>query len=321
MQNDAITLGPHPRSDQVVCTLFEGHYHFGVGALFNSLVTGGFRGLLWAGYRGTLPPWTNQLTEVGEQLFQLPNGAQIKFEKLDIEVHFTNYKPDLMLDLIRRGVATKLLWYFDPDITVQCSWGFLLRWAKRGVSICSEITNGYMPEKHPVRCMWEDAARDAGWGPPVTAQTRYYNAGFIGLDIAYASFLKRWKFAIEIATQTGVDLKDFMLGTREDAYFCVDQDSLNLTTMYATEPISAIGPEGMGFIHGGFTMFHMVGSPKPWNKKYFLSALRGIPPGRGDKHFLASAKAPIRLYSPGKLRLMRLDASAGALIGRFYSRR
>jgi hypothetical protein len=321
MQDYAITPGPLPNSDQVVCTLFEGHYHFGVGALLNSLVTGGFKGLMWAGYRGNLPPWTNQLSEVGDQLFQLPNGAQLKFEKLDTGVHFTNYKPDLMLNLIRRRIATKLILYFDPDITVQCSWSFLRKWAERGVSICSEIINGYMPERHPVRCMWEDVARNAGWGPPVTAQTRYFNAGFVGLDTAYASFLERWKRAIEIATQTGVSLNDFMPGTREDAYYVIDQDSLNLTTMYATEPISAIGPEGMGFIHGGFTMFHSVGSPKPWNKKHFLSSLRGIPPGRGDKHFLTSANAPIRLYSRGELRLKRLDATAGALIGRFYSRR
>jgi hypothetical protein len=321
MQARAINPGPLPSSDQVVCTLFEGHYHFGVGALINSLVTRGFRGLLWAGYRGELPPWTDQLSEVGEQSFQLPNGAKLKFEKIDPEMHFTNYKPELMLDLIRRGVATKLLWYFDPDITVRCSWNFMRRWAERGVSICSDITTGYMPERHPLRCMWEDVARNAGWGPPVTVQTRYFNAGFVGLDIAYASLLERWKRAIEIATQTGLDLRAFMPGTREDAYYVVDQDSLNLTTMYATEPISAIGPEGMGFIHGGFTMFHSVGSAKPWKKKHFLSALRGMPPGTGDKHFLASANSPIRLYSPGKLRVMRLDVSAGALIGRFYGRR
>jgi hypothetical protein len=321
MQDNAITPRPLPNSDQVVCTLYEGNYHFGVGALLNSLVAGGFSGLVWAGYRGKLPPWIDQLSEVGEQLFQLPNGGQLKFEKLDTKVHFANYKPDLMLNLIRRGVATKLLWYFDPDITVQCSWGFMRKWAECGVSICSDITNGYMPEKHPLRCMWEDVARNAGWGPPVAAQTRYFNSGFVGLDIAYVSFVERWKRAIEIAVEKGADLRNFMLGTREDVYYVVDQDSFNLATMYAIEPISAIGPEGMGFIHGGFTMFHSVGSPKPWNKGHVLSALRGITTSRADKHFLACASAPIRLYSPGKFRVMLLGASAGALIGRFYGRR
>lgn len=308
-------------SDEVVCTLFEGHYHLGAGALLNSLLNGGFKGLFWAGYRGELPPWTAHLREIGPELFEVPNGARIQFARCCPEMHFTNYKPSLMLDLIRSGVATKFLWYFDPDITLRCSWEFIRKWAEFGIALCSDVTNGYMPERHPVRCMWVNAAKDAGWGEPLTAQTRYFNAGFVGLNIAFTAFVERWKQAIELAAHRGMDLKIFMTGTREDPYVSVDQDSLNLATMYENGPISAIGPEGMGFIHGGFTMFHAVGLPKPWKKRFLLSALKGNPPGMGDKHFLASAKGPIPLFTPGNLRLMGMSAAAGALIGRVYSRR
>jgi hypothetical protein len=309
-----------PGHEQVVCTLFEGHYHFGLGALVNSILNGGFSGLVWAGYRGELPPWTTQLRSIGPGLFELPNGAQLGFEKLSPGVHFANYKPDFMLHLIRNGTARKQLWYVDPDITVRCSWKFFERWAEFGVSLCSDITNGSMPVRHPLRCMWVEVARKAGWGEPVSPQARYFNSGFVGLGVANASFLRRWKDAIGLVEQSGTDLNAFMPGSREDPFYAADQDALNLTAMYATEPISAIGPEGMGFVPGGFTMYHSVGSPKPWKKPFLRSALSGVPPSNGDKHFLACARGPIQPYSAGELKRMRVSAALASLIGRFYKR-
>ncbi len=313
-----------PRSslhdDEVVCTLFEGHYHIGFAVLLNSILRGGFAGLVYAGHRGDLPPWTAQLKPLGERLFELPNGARLAFEQLSPGVHFTNHKPEFLLDLIDRGIATKYLWYFDPDITVRCSWQFYRRWVTFGVCLCSEIINGAMPPRHPLRCMWVEAARQAGLGEPVSEQTRYFNGGFIALDIQQASFLERWQKMMQVAAEQGADLSGFMKGSRENPFYASDQDALNLTTMYAEEPISAIGPEGMGFEVGGFTMYHSVGSPKPWAKNFLKLAWQADPPNNVDKHFFECAAGPIHPFAPGELKAKLRAVKVGALIGRFYRR-
>jgi hypothetical protein len=309
-----------PSHDQVVCTLFEGHYHFGLAVLINSMLQGGFKGLVWAGYRGALPPWMAQLKQIGPDHFELANGATLYFEKLDTKTHFTNLKPEFMLHLVRDGIAKNLLWYIDPDITVRCSWEFMTEWLDFGIALCEEVINGSMPERHPLRCKWVQAAKLAGWSDPVVPQTRYFNGGFIGLKVAYAGFLERWKDAIALAEHHGMDVSAFMKGSREDTFYASDQDTLNLAAMYAEEPLSPIGPEGMGFVPGGFTLYHSVGSPKPWRKPFVQAALQGNPPSNGEKHFLACAAGPIPIYTSSQLKRLRRSIAVASLIGRFYRR-
>ncbi len=47
----------------IICTLFEGRYHFGAAALVNSLYRAGYRGELYAGYKGELPFWALKAKE------------------------------------------------------------------------------------------------------------------------------------------------------------------------------------------------------------------------------------------------------------------
>ncbi len=305
--------------DQVVCTLCEGDYHQGVAVLINTLVNGGFTGLFWVGHRGPLPPWVAQLGKREDGLYQVGN-ASLGFQTIEDSRHFTHVKPRLMTDLIHQGIAGNLLWYFDPDITVRCNWSFFERWIRFGVCLNQEISMGVMASDHPIRCEWMELARRAGWGEPLRQQERYYNAGFIGLALKDRAFLDTWLAANELASAAGVDLTLFQTGSRVNTFHFADQDAMNIAAMYAPTPLTTIGPEGMGWITGGFTMYHSVGSAKPWRKNFLVAALRGIPPSNADKHFLDSAWGPIQPFPLKRLKRQRSMARWASFIGRFYRR-
>jgi hypothetical protein len=290
-----------------------------VAVIVNSIVRGGFKGLFWVGNRGALPAWTSQLKRREDGLFEV-GEALLGFETIEGTRHFGQFKPEFMSRVIDQGIATKYLWYFDPDITVRCNWEFYERWVRHGVAICQEITMGTMASNHPLRCEWMELATNAGWGEPYRLQERYYNSGFVGMDIVHRGFLDTWKAAVRLANAAGVKHDQFQKGTRAQTFFTVDQDTMNIATMYAKQPLTTIGPEGMGWVTGGFTMYHTLGRKKPWRKKFLRSALDGDPPVGGDKHYLQCASGPIQPYTPGKLKRLRLSAQVATLIGRFFRR-
>ena len=308
-----------PTNEQVICMLYEKDYHLGVAALINSIVNGGYRGLFWIGYRGQLPPWTRQLQQREDRLYQV-GEALLGFELIDGPGHFTQFKPEFMNSIIDRRIAKKNLWYFDPDITVRCNWEFFERWIEFGVCLCQEIIIGTMASDHPIRCEWIKLAGNEGWGEIAHEQERYYNGGFVGLNIEHRMFLNTWKAAIQLANSAGVHQDQLQHGTRVNTFFSTDQDALNVAAMYAKVPLTTLGPEGMGFIAGGFTMYHTTGGNKPWRKKFVRSALSGNPPWNGDKHFLECAKGPIQPFTSRQLKKLHRASRLGSIIGRFYRR-
>ena len=305
----------------IVCTLFEGDYHFGLAALINSLVSNGFQGCIAVGYRGSLPPWTNQLTFLGSNGdYTVCPGVRLTFILLDTPLHFANFKPAFMQHLLHDHPACKCIWYFDPDIVIRCSWSFYVRWVQHGIALCEDV-NGTLPENHPLRCNWIELASASGLENPAPLR-EYYNSGFIGVPASCTGFLEIWQAAMRIAESEGFNPCTFTIEswTRSDPFFRGDQDALNIAAMYSRYPLTTIGPEGMDFAPGGFTMFHAVASPKPWRKNMLLSALGGFPPSASDKAFLAHSSSPIRSYSTIQLIVRRLSCNVGALMGRFYHR-
>jgi hypothetical protein len=76
----------------------------------------------------------------------------------------------------------------------------------------------------------------------------------------------------------------------------------------------------MDFVGAGWTMSHATGWPKPWKKKFILSALAGIPPSRQDKRYWQNIDYPISLYDNLKKQQTNMNIIIGSAIGRFYRR-
>lgn len=320
MGDRANSTGPRS-SNTAICTLFEGDYHIGLAAFVNSLVASGYSGTVWVGYRGQMPPWLNQLHRDGDaHEWVVANQLRLTFLELKTDIHLANYKPQFMIRLLGRELRDcDYLWYFDPDIFLRCSWSHFERWQRHGIALCEEIVNCQLSERDPLRCQWMELGSSIGLSEPRVIN-RYFNSGMIGIGSAHADLLQIWQRVLDQAASKGTDLKSFMPGHREMPFHSTDQDALNMAVMYTSHPLTTMGPEAMGFIPSGFTMYHATGI-KPWKGSLLLRALRGAPPSGAAKFFFSQAQSPIHAYSAPHFRAKQLECGLAALIGRFYSRR
>jgi hypothetical protein len=301
-----------------ICTLFEGHYHYGVGALANSLYKHGFRGTVYAGYRGKLPPWVVGGRAIeGDTVFRAAENLILRFIPLTTKIHLTNYKPDFMLDVWNKLCPQAgSLFYFDPDITVKCRWTFLEKWVEAGVALCADV-NASMPSNHPIRHAWKQFYLPHGikfYREP----DLYFNGGFVGLRRENIEFLKCWLRLQELMAPAVGGLQN--IGVHGPTFeFCkTDQDALNATAMASESPISPMGQDGMDFQPGGYVMSHAAGGIKPWKKVFLLSALKAIKPSIADKAFWNNSASPIQIFPDSVIRRRQAMIRLASLIGRFY---
>jgi hypothetical protein len=309
----------------VVCTIFEKHYHYGLAALVDSLHKHGFTGEIYAGYRGALPDWSsaalenNSLVWNGARSLKVNDTINIHFLPLTTDYHLANYKPQFMLELIN-GLAKSAdgIVYFDPDIVIKCKWDFFETWMSYGVSLVHEIISNDMPETHPIRRGWEKVIKSSN-REVKRKITSYINSGFCAVTRQNVEFLEVWADIIQVAIRE-YDFKsnEFAHSQRSDLFFAKDQDAFNIAAMCSESPISELGPEGMDFINGGFTMSHAVGVGKPWKKSFITSALKGVPPSSADKVFWSSVDGPLRPYSSSQIKTKKIALGVASLIGRFY---
>lgn len=306
-----------------ICTLFEGNYHLGLGALANSLHYHGFRSVIWAGYRGDLPPWSTQLVQHEKYLeYQYGEGCSIRFIKLETDSHLTNYKPDFILKLWEEYCpSVDALFYFDPDITITHRWSYYEEWITYGIALCEDISSP-IPDSHPRRMAWRKYYGEYGLIlKPVTDM--YINGGFIGLKHENREFLYDWSEAQKLMAKTIGGLSKANLRPTSESIFNkffmfdkTDQDALNVAIMYSRAPISLMAKGAMGFSPGGDIMLHALGHIKPWLKDFTLSALKGKSPSWADRSYWQHTQNPIQLYSPIKFFLKKLDLLSGKVIAR-----
>ena len=310
----------------IVCTLFEGHYHYGVAALANSLHKNGFKGNIYAGYRGTLPAWAQVSSP--ESIEEWPNSTtltitadlKIHFLPLSIQHHLTNYKPEFVIRLLNSlNSDISGVFYFDPDIVIKCKWSFFEKWLSFGVPVIHEITNNDMPASHPVRNIWQQLILKNGLEVKNNIQS-YINAGFWGLKKEDIEFAYLYKMFVEISVSDfNIDINDFTFDLdRTNPFFAKDQDALNIAAMCSKVPVIEYGPEAMDFIHGGKVMSHAIGSPKPWKKNYFQSFLQGNPPSLPDREYWNHTNDVIKIYSDIYLRMKQSELKIMSFLGRFY---
>ncbi len=313
----------------IICTLFEGNYHYGVAALINSLHKQGFRGNIYAGYRGALPSWANKaelnnfLNWPAATTLNATDDLQIHFLPLTTDYHLTNYKPDFMLRLWREVDNTAdELFYFDPDIVLKCKWNFFSEWIQFGVALVHEVISNDMPVSHPVRRKWEDVIRKSGKKSNKSI-TSYINGGFCGISRKNINFIETWRDIMHIGYEYyNLSPKQWIHDfDRSYEFYMQDQDGLNMTAMCCDCNISEIGPEAMDFIHGGNVMSHSTGLGKPWNKSFLINFLKGIPPAIQDKQYWQNVNLVIKTYNPLYVKWINTQLSLASFLARFYSRK
>lgn len=297
----------------LVVTLVEGDYFLGFGALANSLLLKGFKGKFIVGVRKE-DEW---LERFNTDLQRCAPVCQIEPYVVSTDWHLANYKAHLLRDLAA-DLKPERMTYWDPDVTLLASYGFITNWVDSGVGMVEDGCYASFPSNHPIRCAWSNALRTDGFGLQRSCE-RFYNSGFVGVSRAHEGFWKDWSACVDIAAKY-VDLSKFKPGKREDPFFGTDQDALNMATMITEFPLSTVGPDGMSFSPGGFIMYHAAEDPKPWRKKFILSAIGGKPPSTAERAWLRHSEGPIEVISPRARRRLRAEMRVGSAIGRLLKR-
>jgi hypothetical protein len=318
--------------DTIICTLFEGHYHFGVASLVNSLYAQGYRGGVFAGYRGELPSWTssakiNESLPDGSKSLDIAPGLQLHLIPLSTDYHLTNYKPDFMLQLLELAQGNaRTIFYFDPDIVVIAPWTFFREWVECGVALCEDV-NSPLGRNHPRRIGWRTFYSQHGVKLAFRDQA-YANGGFIGLTAENKQFLLLWKRLQELMSLTIGGLHRSVLNgslfdgadERFSPFGKTDQDALNGCVEAWEGEVSFVGKEGMSLGPGQAILPHAVGHPKPWRWKPLKQALSGRPPRLVDKMYWENASGVIPAHSSFEIRRKRVALRIASVISRFYKR-
>lgn len=300
---------------EIVLSLFDRGYHYGCAALANSLVEAKFEGLLFIGYRGKLPPWTDQLEAIDEDHFYLTKKIVIRFREVLSIMNMGYYKPYILKEAIDIYPNTQKFYFFDADIMVKAPWSLYSSWLEKGVCLCLDNAFHFLPFSHPWRKAWRKVANVAD--DRLNCTNHYFNSGFIGIERGSSALIDRWIYFTEKYISMGGNIDSFSKETYSS--FKGDQDLLNAAITISSDiGINEMGTEGMGFTLPATMMIHAIGETKPWNKIFLKKLIKiGHRPNYAEKVYFTHCKYPIRIFSPFTFRLKKLDLLISSFLGRF----
>jgi hypothetical protein len=306
---------------QIVCTLSEGRYFYGVAGLANSLVRSGFTGSLVVGYRGELPRWLGTPTvEQTLQVYAITPALQLVAVPVAGDWHLNNCKPHFIERVLGELCPqAEVVYYLDTDIVVTHPWSNFVTWSRSGVVLVLDVADSHMSPHHVYRHAWRALAARQGY--ECRTVTGYVNGGCIGINRAHAGFVTVWRRLMEELEREGADMRKMKNATGRLEFYRMDQDVLNATIMATDIPVALFGPEAMGsFPWVGEILPHAMWHRKPWDRNYIVDALRGFPPGRAHRAYWQHADGPVKPFTTLELSRKRLQLSLGHAIGLLHTR-
>ena len=294
-----------------VCTLYEGDYHYGVGALANSLHASGFNGTMWVGTRGERPPWSSGDSKT------LPNGLELRFLDLDTPYHFSHYKPWFMQDVLNRS-DSECVAYIDPDIVSKAPWTFFEDWLSRGVALVGDFYEA-ISEDHLYRHHWREHAVNVGQ-TQLRKIDRYFNGGFLGVSSSQVTLLDAWAMLVEGLPKLGLPIDKLLPATALHPFQFTDQDMLNAALECGAWTLATLPPSGMDLRDQiGGVMCHMTPGAKPWRTGYFRGQKKWRYRSHAARMYWQHTQSPIDLYSKRERAMVKIDQKLEKVFGRFYA--
>ena len=311
----------------IVVTLAEGSYFQGACVLFNSLVAHGFEGVFVAGCRSLedVPPKQKLAIELFRCRASEACAACWEWFPVETSLHFTNYKPQFMHQVLEAYPECSSIVYLDPDIVVCAPWHWIETATEYGPVMAAD-GNFWLPPMHPTRHEWSNLIELAGHRCQHSLDL-YFNGGLLGIRRRDRAFLDLWSHFIEqfggITNPLDArgDLGDWMQGGRWNTMIGNDQDAMNMAAMAWPKSLSTFGPDLMAFAGGWVALPHATGSAKPWRRHYLREAFAGQSPRRADKEFWTHAAEPIVVYPKLTIQLQNSAVALASFMGRIYRRR
>jgi hypothetical protein len=303
----------------IPCTICNGRYWWGAGALANSLYSKGFRGDIWIGYTGELPEWLLRSGPSTGGRYLISDGLHIVVHELSNLCHVAHQKPNLMISILDSVPEATAVAFFDADMVAVAPFDFFESWIENSIGLVLDHGGApYLHEEHPWRKVWASMITNEGW--KVRKSSQYFQSAFCGVPREHRVFLERWAIIIARAHDKYPGWsQSLVIGDRSHPFHILDQDAMAAAVMATESPLVVMGVEALGNGRPSYLAQHIRVHFKPWDFRFVRRALAGWgPTDPYDTLFLRHCRGPINLLSSSELRRRELELKIGKLISRLY---